>query len=333
MPVGATPFGARYLNARLGRWMSPDPLSVHAAAADLNVYAYVGGRVASHVDPWGLDAMPIPSAPPEGPPDATYTHDNGTTVSMWCGGCYGGESFGAPAGAPMEAFTLGMPETLANQVSHGAAAGAGRTAGRETPASGSRARIPARPYASPGAAAFAALARYNGYSIDNEVELAGLIYEATEIIDGAPVKRYYHTPAVDTFKNTPETSHPIEARPLIPRGGKVVGMFHTHAKHVPGRHAALRPNQTNGQGWIFGPWSPQDHSALQTMVDRGIMPSDGISALATSSGHFSIINTGTPLGGEQYFFSSNLYVNWSGISSQWSGPWYLNQAGKLLPPR
>ena len=65
-PVGATPFGARYLNARLGRWMSPDPLSVHAAAADLNVYAYVGGRVASHVDPWGLEGVATDTGGPNG---------------------------------------------------------------------------------------------------------------------------------------------------------------------------------------------------------------------------------------------------------------------------
>ncbi len=90
MPVGATPFGARYLNARLGRWMSPDPLSVHAAAADLNVYAYVRGRAFAAVDPWGLsDAPPPPgemlqevvivATPPEVPypPSAPLAPDAG----------------------------------------------------------------------------------------------------------------------------------------------------------------------------------------------------------------------------------------------------------------
>ena len=53
--VGLTYFGARYLNAYLGRWISPDPLSVHAAGGDLNVYAYVSGRVLQATDPVGLD--------------------------------------------------------------------------------------------------------------------------------------------------------------------------------------------------------------------------------------------------------------------------------------
>ena len=53
--VGATYFGARYYNARLGRWMSPDPLTIHTFTGDLNPYAYVGGRVTTQVDPIGLD--------------------------------------------------------------------------------------------------------------------------------------------------------------------------------------------------------------------------------------------------------------------------------------
>ena len=52
--VGATYFGARYYNARLGRFMSADPLAVHAGRGDLNPYAYVGGHVMSSVDPLGL---------------------------------------------------------------------------------------------------------------------------------------------------------------------------------------------------------------------------------------------------------------------------------------
>jgi hypothetical protein len=40
----------------LGAWISPDPLAVHAPGkADLNLYAYVHGRVLSAVDPVGLD--------------------------------------------------------------------------------------------------------------------------------------------------------------------------------------------------------------------------------------------------------------------------------------
>jgi len=67
--VGLTYFGARYYHARLQRFASPDPLTVHGVAGDLNPYAYVSGRTMSHVDPWGLDK--------------TKTHDGGTyTVKM-----------------------------------------------------------------------------------------------------------------------------------------------------------------------------------------------------------------------------------------------------------
>lgn len=53
--VGLTYFGARYYQAQLGRWASADPLTIHGLGGDINPYAYVLGRVASHVDPFGLD--------------------------------------------------------------------------------------------------------------------------------------------------------------------------------------------------------------------------------------------------------------------------------------
>lgn len=52
--IGATYFGARYYSAHLGRFMSADPLTIHALGGDLNPYAYVGGRVTTRVDPLGL---------------------------------------------------------------------------------------------------------------------------------------------------------------------------------------------------------------------------------------------------------------------------------------
>jgi RHS repeat-associated protein len=52
--VGATYFGARYYHAHLGRWMSADPLTIHALGSDLNPYVYVSGRVMTYVDPFGL---------------------------------------------------------------------------------------------------------------------------------------------------------------------------------------------------------------------------------------------------------------------------------------
>ena len=52
--VGLVYFGVRYYHPRLSRWVSPDPLTIHGLRGDLNPYAYVGGRVVSHVDPIGL---------------------------------------------------------------------------------------------------------------------------------------------------------------------------------------------------------------------------------------------------------------------------------------
>lgn len=57
--VGLTYFGARYYSPALNRWTSADPLAVHAPGeADLNLYAYVHGRVLRAVDPLGLEAIP-----------------------------------------------------------------------------------------------------------------------------------------------------------------------------------------------------------------------------------------------------------------------------------
>ena len=70
--VGATYFGARYYNARLGRFMSADPLAIHGLGGDLNPYAYVGGRLLSHVDPFGLADEAVnaaAAAAQEAPPD------------------------------------------------------------------------------------------------------------------------------------------------------------------------------------------------------------------------------------------------------------------------
>jgi RHS repeat-associated protein len=63
--VGLTYFGARYYQPHLGRWISPDPLTIHGVSGTLNPYAYADGRVMTDVDPIGLQQTPA------GPPIIT----------------------------------------------------------------------------------------------------------------------------------------------------------------------------------------------------------------------------------------------------------------------
>ena len=52
---GIVYFGKRFYSPFLNRWLTPDPLAVHAAgSADLNLYAYVHGRLLASIDPLGL---------------------------------------------------------------------------------------------------------------------------------------------------------------------------------------------------------------------------------------------------------------------------------------
>jgi RHS repeat-associated protein len=55
--VGLVYFGERYLIARVGRWASPDPVAIHAAAGGevLNAYHYVAGNTLQLRDQIGLD--------------------------------------------------------------------------------------------------------------------------------------------------------------------------------------------------------------------------------------------------------------------------------------
>jgi RHS repeat-associated protein len=57
--VGIQYFGKRYYAPALGRWISPDPLTIHGLGADANAYAYVHGSLLSAADPDGL--MPPPA--------------------------------------------------------------------------------------------------------------------------------------------------------------------------------------------------------------------------------------------------------------------------------
>jgi len=53
---GIVYFGKRFYSPGLNRWLTADPLAVHAAGkADLNLYAYVKGHLLKAVDPLGLE--------------------------------------------------------------------------------------------------------------------------------------------------------------------------------------------------------------------------------------------------------------------------------------
>ncbi len=53
--VGLVYMNARYYSPQLGRFISPDPLTIHGLAGDPNPYAYVRGSPARYVDPLGYN--------------------------------------------------------------------------------------------------------------------------------------------------------------------------------------------------------------------------------------------------------------------------------------
>jgi RHS repeat-associated protein len=57
--VGLVYLNARYYNPQLGRFISPDPLTIHGFASDPNPYAYAGGNPIANADPSGLGGFCI----------------------------------------------------------------------------------------------------------------------------------------------------------------------------------------------------------------------------------------------------------------------------------
>ena len=98
--VGLQYFGKRFFVRAVGRWASADPLAVHApGSGDLNLYAYVHGRLLKAVDPVGLEEKPAdqpatngtqptapdpakttPRAAPTPAPEPTPPASDGTTI-------------------------------------------------------------------------------------------------------------------------------------------------------------------------------------------------------------------------------------------------------------
>jgi RHS repeat-associated protein len=78
--VGLAYFGKRFLSPYLGRWVSADPLEVHAPGqADANLYAYVRGQILKATDPLGLTGGDNPVKLPDGSP-GSWDADDGTEI-------------------------------------------------------------------------------------------------------------------------------------------------------------------------------------------------------------------------------------------------------------
>ena len=87
--VGLIYFGKRFLVPSLGRWLNPDPLALHAPGkADLNLYAYVSGRVFTSVDPLGLTPDSGGGPPTAGDTDSGGEAAANTGRALWNGAFY-----------------------------------------------------------------------------------------------------------------------------------------------------------------------------------------------------------------------------------------------------
>jgi RHS repeat-associated protein len=81
--VGLVYFGARYYSPLIARWISPDPLTIHGFAGDLNPYAFVGGSPTANVDALGLQAQDFPNGPAPDQPYSTQELVNSWQQKGW----------------------------------------------------------------------------------------------------------------------------------------------------------------------------------------------------------------------------------------------------------
>jgi RHS repeat-associated protein len=78
--VGLIYMGARYYSPQLGRFISPDPLTIHGVQGDLNPYEYAFGNPLLWIDPFGLDDVTDQEEHPQkGPQACTGASGAGTT--------------------------------------------------------------------------------------------------------------------------------------------------------------------------------------------------------------------------------------------------------------
>ena len=128
--IGITYFGARYYSPYLGRWLSPDPLAIHALGADLNPYAYVHGRVTTAIDPNGLEGEESDAGTDPGPASDPASADgdgpSGAPATPTTAAAGGDNSSGSPATPPVDAAAAApaAPAAAVTPASPGAADGA-----------------------------------------------------------------------------------------------------------------------------------------------------------------------------------------------------------------
>ena len=88
--------------------MSADPLAIHGLGGDLNPYAYVRGRVMSHVDPLGLSDTAVELAGAGPPPGKT---DNGSSYYEPPGGWGNGAAESAAFAGSFDGYGVSGPST------------------------------------------------------------------------------------------------------------------------------------------------------------------------------------------------------------------------------
>jgi RHS repeat-associated protein len=101
--VGLVYFGQRYYAPTIGRWISPDPLTIHGLGSGFNPYQFVYGSPTALTDPDGLE-------PPNGIPDPiTVALSTGVAVLSLFGSFGGGGGHGGVHGGKVPVAPIVPP--------------------------------------------------------------------------------------------------------------------------------------------------------------------------------------------------------------------------------
>lgn len=324
--VGLTYFGARYFSPYLARFVSPDPLTIHALGADLNPYAYVSGSVYNQVDPLGLDGKEEQPAATGANGGATYTGGTNTGGGPAAGGdrcateiCPVDSSADRSTGnqsnnqwrPSLSPFTGATPVSSARLLGFGASGAPGGGGPSRDPVSSSP-RSASEPdllgYDNPHMAAWAAGMMYNKVSMSMNREIGGLIYELDD--------KFYFTRGIYSVSTGASEAPVLQADMLVPYGAKVVGAYHTHGAWLATRDVAA--------GVVQKPFSPLEYSPppdpLTPPEERlhglrndyilafRLAPYLGVAnvflSVSTPSGHFGIITNQSLPGPATYFYNA-----------------------------